>query len=153
MEQLTLPRPNTVPNVAPRPESFTPARNPLAGLPGLTSRVAVYVPSTYDVDQLTTAQVVNYQREKVAETLSRYFGGYTEVIGSGGWFSEQKGKVIRETVYIVYAGCDPQALARCLASVIRLAGQVARDMRQEAVTVEIDGRLYFVPPSAADMLP
>lgn len=131
---------------------FSVSRNPLAGLTALTSRVAVYVPTTTG-DGPSSVQVIDYQREKVAEALARYFGGFTVIEGQGGWFSESKGKLICEKVWIVYANCDPQALTRCLASVVKLAGQVARAMAQECVSLEVNGKLYFVPPTAAEMVP
>lgn len=130
---------------------FTPSRDPLAGIPALTSKVALYIPTTLHDKLLscTEDQVVRYQREKVAEALSRWFGGYTEVAGHGGWYSERLGKLIREPVWIIYAGCEPAALARCLPSLVDLARSIATAMEQEAVTLEIDGRLYFVPPAVA----
>jgi len=131
---------------------FHVERNPLAGLPALKGRVAVYVPTTQGGGP-ATAQVVQYQKEKVAEALSRYFGGFTIIEGEGGWYSETQGKLIRERVWIVYAGCDQAVLTRCLASVVRLAGQVARAMAQECVTLEVNGTLYFVPQTAAEMVP
>lgn len=132
-------------------ESFEMTRDPLAGIPSLGCRVAIYVPTTIH-DEPAEANVVRFNREKVAEALSRYFGGYTEVAGTGGWYSESLGKVIREPVWIVYAGADRKALDRCLPSLVRLAGSIAGAMSQECVTLEVEGRMYFVPASAVPVV-
>ncbi len=124
------------------------AVNPLAGIPSVKARVSIYVPSTMDGDPAGSL-VIKYQRDKVAESLSRWFNGFTEIEGRGGWYSEKKGRLEIEPIYVIYAGCEPAALARCLPSVVRLAGDVARAMFQECVTLDVNGVLYFVPPSAS----
>lgn len=137
-------------NIKASPAHLT--RDPLAGLSGLASKVAIIVPTTIH-DTPAPANVVAYQREKVAESFSRWFGGFSEYAGNGGWYSERLGKLIREPVYRVEAGCDPAALARCLPSVLDLARSIAVAMEQEAVTVEVNGKTYFVPAPAPQPAP
>ncbi len=123
------------------------SRNPLAGLTPHKGRVAIYVPTTIH-DRPAPADVVCYQRDKVAELLSRWFGGYTELRGSGGWYSEKKGKLIRETVYVVYAAADPATINAVLPRLVEVAQSIAVAMDQEAITVEVNGTVYFVTAPA-----
>lgn len=131
------------------PFAVGPARpNPLAKLTPHKGRVAIYVPSTIHAKP-APADVVQYQRDKVAESLARWFGGFTELVGTGGWYSEKLGKLIRETVYVVFAAGDPATIKRILPRLIETARSVAVAMEQEAVTVEVNGALYFVPAVAS----
>lgn len=130
---------------ASNPFAVEPARsNPFAGLTPHKGRVAVYVPTTIH-DKPAPEAVVKYERDKVAETLARWFGGYTELTGTGGWYSEKKGELIRETVYVVYAAAEPATVAAVLPRLIEVARSIAVAMEQEAITVEVNGTVYFVP--------
>lgn len=120
-----------------------PCRDPLHGLQALTARVAVYVPTTIHAEPAPAA-VIDDNRDLAARTLAALFGGFTEVAGHGGWFG-QSGRLIRESVFITFSACTPEALAENLDAVITLAGSIAVAMDQEAVTVEVNGSIYFVP--------
>lgn len=106
----------------------------------LSSRVAIYVPTTTDTDTPTdnAAQVA-----KVAETLSSFFGGATAQNGRGYWLSDTVG-LVAEGVTIVYANATPAGLAEHAADIRALAESIKQEMRQEAVSVEIDGALFIV---------
>ncbi len=131
-------------NTASVSEFYPHKKNPLQGLVSKAERVAVYIPTTMH-DQPASEQVVAYQREKVAEMLSRWFGGFTEITGMGGWYSEQTGKLIRETVYIVYAVAEAKAIKRIIPRLVEVARSIAVAMEQEAVAIEVSGETYFVP--------
>lgn len=125
-------------------ETFAPSRkSPLLGLPCLPAKVSLFIPTTMH-DKPAPAQVVKDQRERVAEAFSRYFGGFNEVEGRGGWYSEQLHCLIVEEVYIVSAHASPAALAKCLPAIINLAALIGLTMKQEAVSLEVDGKLYFI---------
>ena len=106
----------------------------------LDHRVSIYVPSTTDVDQ----QADNRQQvERVAGEFSRMFGGATATTATGFWQSESAG-LVAESTTIVYAACTAEQLEEHLAEVVELARQIKWEMRQEAVSAEIDGTLYII---------
>lgn len=105
----------------------------------LPQRVAIYVPSTQDVNHATdnAAQV-----ERVARRFCEMFGGATAQQSSGYWMSDSAG-LVREAVNIVYAACTADQLREHLPDVLTLAQQIKAEMQQEAVSVELNGALYI----------
>lgn len=123
-------------------------RSALAGLVALAAKVVLHVPTVTCGGRPVSKLALAYQLEKVAEQLARWFGGYTETAGHGGWFSETQGKVVREPVVLISANADPAQLNRVLPALVTLARQVGLAMKQEAVALEVDGTMYLVPPAA-----
>ena len=117
----------------------------VAGLTPNAGRVAVYVPTTVHAEA-APKELTRKNRNRVREAFAKWFGGYTEVRGSGGYWSEEKGRMIRERVYIVYAAADPAAVNATLPDILTLAKTIGRSMAQEVVAVEVNGTTYFVPP-------
>lgn len=111
-----------------------------AGALELTHRVAVYVPGTQGVSAAAdnTAQV-----RKIAAKLSGYFGGATAQQSTGYWTSSTAG-LVAEAVTIVFSACTAEQLNAHLPQVLELAQDIKREMQQEAVTVELDGKLYII---------
>lgn len=111
-----------------------------AGAVELSQRVALYVPGTQGPDTATdnAAQV-----ERVAAEFSRMFGGATAQESTGFWMSEAAG-LVREKTTIVYAACTAEQLRDNLPAVLELAQQIKREMQQEAVSAEINGKLYII---------
>lgn len=109
---------------------------------GLNSRVAVYVPGTVNANE-TDENKAEQITEMVAGELSELFGGATISLAAGAWKSEQFG-LIREDIKIVYSYCTIEQLEKCAPDVLRIAEQVKREMSQEAVSVEVNSKLYFV---------
>ena len=100
----------------------------------------IYVPSTTDVNTPTD------NAEKVRNTLvflSDMFGGATATPARGAWVSNSAGLVL-EDVTICYAFCTLGGKLRNRRRVMQYAARLRDEMKQEAISVEIDGRLYFV---------
>ena len=109
---------------------------------GLRERVAVYVPST--IDAVNDGSDISARMvERVAAALSEMFGGATITEGRGAWMSAEHGLII-EQVTIIYSYCNNDALEQNAARLHELAEQIRDEMRQEAVSVEINDELYFV---------
>lgn len=106
----------------------------------LSHKVTVYVPSTVDVDKAVdnTAQV-----ERVAASLSGWFGGATSTPALGYWLSPAAGLVAEKTT-VVFAYAAEADLEAHVGDVVELAEALKIDMGQEAVAVEIDGEMYFI---------
>ena len=81
--------------------------------------------------------------EETAETFSGLFGGATSYKAVGYWQSDVDG-LVREHVTIVEAFCDTDAVNREIDSVLDTAEQLKLSMKQEAVAVEINNKLYLV---------
>lgn len=111
-----------------------------AGAVALPQRVALYVPSTQDINHDTdnAAQV-----ERVARDFCGWFGGATAQQSAGYWLSDTAG-LVREAVTIVYAACTAAQLREHLPDVLQLAQQIKAEMQQEAVSVELNGALYII---------
>ena len=108
----------------------------------LTHKVAVYVPSTVQGNIPAPVATVERWVKESKTRLSRLFGGFTSYRAQGGWVSETQG-LVEEDVTIVQAFTDESGLSH-VPAVKALAQEIARDMSQEAVSVEVDGTLYFV---------
>jgi len=112
----------------------------------LNCKVVLYVPST--VGTLKNQNRVQEEWiEKILEQFSDWFGGATAQKAEGAWKSESQG-LVREPVVLVYAFCDLKTLSAQEFAVRTLAQKLAQDMKQECVSLEIGGCLYFEYPLA-----
>jgi hypothetical protein len=106
----------------------------------LNSKVAIYVPSTINVNE--ECDNTQYVKNTIKQ-LSTWFGGATATPTIGGWVSAA-GEVVVENVSIVYSFCTTEDLQKYAADIIALCESIKHDMRQEAVTLEINGQVKFV---------
>lgn len=106
----------------------------------LPHRVAVYVPSTQDINHATDNAE---QVQRVARELAEMFGGATATTARGFWVSDAAG-LVAEAVTIVYASCTDRQYHEQVPEVIRIAQRIKEEMQQEAVSIELDGILYLV---------
>lgn len=106
----------------------------------LNAKVAIYVPSTTDVNVPTdNKEFVN----KVMTKFSEWFGGCTSTPAVEGWVSNS-GALVVENVTIVYAFCTPESFGEHFEEVYTLATEIRDEMKQEAVTLEYNGQVKFV---------
>ena len=108
----------------------------------LPARVALYVPGTVDAASADSA-AAERMTATVAGALSDMFGGATIAPASGAWRSDVFG-LIREQINIVYAFGLREQIDAHAERLLALAEQIKKEMRQEAVSVELDGALYLV---------
>ena len=100
----------------------------------------IYVPSTVNVN---TAVDNSAAVAGCLSFLSGLFGGATSTPARGAWLSDSAGLVL-EDVTICYAFTNFWGFLRGRRAVLDYAKKLRDDMQQEAVSVEINGRLYFV---------
>jgi hypothetical protein len=108
----------------------------------LGNRVAVYVPSTYNVNQVLTNEAAERVVGETARFLSQLFGGATSQTATG-YYVASDGTLVTEEVTIVYS------YTRRLSRNDRKAVfDYCRDLKlrlgQELVTVEVNGKLRFL---------
>lgn len=112
----------------------------IPGVVRLDSRVAIYVPSTTDTDHPTDNR---RQVEEVAANLSAMFGGATATEARGYWVSQSAG-LVGEAVTIVYSNAAAEDIERHGAEIVAICRKIKREMKQEAVSLEINGELFLV---------
>lgn len=100
----------------------------------------IYVPSTVDINKAVDNSAAV---SGCLSFLSGLFGGATALNASGAWVSDSAGLVL-ENVTICYAFTNLRGLLRGRRAVLDYAKNLRDKMSQDAVSVEIDGRLYFV---------
>ena len=106
----------------------------------MDNKVSVYVPSTVNVNQRINN---NKQVMAIIKQMSLLFGGATSHKCVGGWIADN-GDIVTEKVNIVYSFCDKKSLNNNLANVINICQQIKKEMKQEAVTLEINGKATFI---------
>lgn len=108
----------------------------------LNHRVALYVPSTLNGNETAPAELVEKFVRQAKIKLAQLFGGFTSYKADGGWYSPTLG-LVEEPVTIVQAFTDESNLKH-VAAVEALAAEIAAEMGQEAVSVEVDNELRFI---------
>lgn len=106
---------------------------------GLSEKISVYVPSTFDGDKRIDNSAYVQQ---VMKELAELFGGSTSVKASGAWISEEKGLIV-ENITIVYSYSDNLTNEK-IDAVINICNWLKNKLEQEAVSLEINGKLYFI---------
>jgi len=110
----------------------------------LSHNVKIYVPSTVDVNITANKEMVNNAIKTVAKKMSQWFGGTTVYNDCTGYWVSDKQGLVAETITIVSANCDENALSENIYNVISLVKQLGCDMKQECISLEIDGVLNIV---------
>ena len=106
----------------------------------LSAKVAIYVPGTCGVD---TAADTSFMVDRVAAALPTMFGGATATAANGFWCSDVAG-LVKENTTIVYAFCAPADLEKSIGDIVTIAQEIKRELKQEAVSIELDGALYII---------
>lgn len=106
----------------------------------LSHSFRIYIPGTVNVNKSTdNAAAVS----GCLSFLAGLFGGATSFDASGAWLSESAG-LVTEKVTICYSFTNLLGFIRGRRAVLDYAKTVRDEMKQEAVSVEIDGKLYLV---------
>lgn len=93
-----------------------------------------------DLEPALIAQMVH----NVESTLSELFGGFTTYQARGGWQTEA-GLLIHEPNYIIQASAGESDFHNYnISQVLNVAGTVKKYLQQDAVSIKIDGKRYFI---------
>ncbi len=106
----------------------------------LSHSIGIFIPSTIDVNQIIDNST---QVQHTMAFLGKLFGGATRNESEGVWHSESSGLVV-EQVTVVRSFVSRQALEQKLDEVIAFVTNLKREMRQEAVAVDVDNQLVLV---------
>ena len=105
----------------------------------LNKKIAVYVPSTFGSLPIDNTPYANH----ILNALSCLFGGATSQPGTGAWISDT-GALIVENVTICFSYCSRQALKKNRKALFAIAKDLCKELKQDCVSVEINGKLFFV---------
>ena len=112
----------------------------LKNLIELGSKIAVYVPSTFSVsEKIDSTEKV----EKTLEFLSGKFGGATSTKAIGSQLSNTEG-LIKEQVTVCYSFTTSDVLENEIENVLNYCEKLKSDMEQEAISLEINNKLYLI---------
>jgi hypothetical protein len=104
--------------------------------------VKIYVPSTVKGDIPITDAAHQKFVDQTLTKLSGWFGGATAIPGEGAWVDNHK-TLIKEKVTIVYAFAE-KLDKDSLNQVVDYAKKLKDDLAQSAISLEVDGKLYFI---------
>lgn len=104
------------------------------------NNIGIFIPTTIDVNKTIDARPYV---ERTLNFLAERFGGATSKQADGVWNSEQAG-LVGETVYVVYTYVTHHDLNRHLDEVIEYVKSLKKELRQEAMAVEINKKLTLI---------
>lgn len=105
----------------------------------LKDKVAVFVPSTSDVNQVVDNE--KYINETL-ELLSKMFGGASAEDVKGAWVSEQYGLVVEEikNVYAYASELNDENVGK----IVEYCEKLKLELNQEAIGLEVNGEFYLI---------
>lgn len=111
----------------------------LKNLIPLKHKVTIYIPGTNGVAE--AADNSSWAAD-AACLLSRLYGGATSQENIGYWVSGT-GEVVTEKIITVYAYAD-KLNDETMTEVVTFCERMKNELKQEAISLEIDNNLYFV---------
>lgn len=108
----------------------------------LNNIVKIYVPSTTDGNK-PARLAQRREAKRAAKFLCSLYGGATATTAEGYYLSDSKG-LIKEKQRIIYAYCIESDRERTTAGVTAYVKRLCKRMRQESVTLEINGTMKFI---------
>lgn len=110
----------------------------------LPHNVGIVVPSTFDVSNVASVELISKVLVHVQSELCRAFGGHTSIGRcAGGWISDE-GVLISEPVQLVTAFVSDEDFTGAQSIVVGLAEWVCLKMSQTCVLIVVDGKAKLV---------
>lgn len=110
----------------------------------LPIELTVYVPSTKDVDKVITKREMNERVNEVKEYLGRTFGGFSASDVQGG-FVASDGELVNEDIIKVVSFAQKEDYEKHKEQLVKKITEWAEKWGQEAIGLEYEGDLYYVP--------
>lgn len=110
----------------------------------LPIEVSVYVPSTQDVDKVISKSEMKLRVDEVKKYLATLFGGFSSSSVEGGFLASD-GKVVKENVERVVSFAPKGEFEKNKEALVQKASEWATKWGQEAIGLEHEGDLYYVP--------
>ncbi len=126
--------------IDPIPEPVATILHALVNSLERTHQIAVYVPTTIGVDSHADTSVF---QERTLNFLAERFGGATAKEARGVWNSQEVG-LVGEKVIIIQSYITQADLTAHIDSVIDFVRTLKQEMKQEAMALEVDGKLTLI---------
>ena len=110
----------------------------------LPVEMAIYVPSTSDVDKVITDAKMKARVREVSTYLSSVFGGYTSQDTIGGYV-DSKGTLVNEEVVRVVSFGKLEDFESNKEKILKKIADWCKKWSQEAIGFEVEGDLYYIP--------
>ena len=115
----------------------------LEGIFSLDHNIRLYIPSTKDIDKKINNTGYRGFINEALTKFGSWFGGATSFKAIGSWVSTSKGLIV-EKITIVESYCDNKAVEAHLKDVIAFAKRIKIELKQGAISLEYDNKLYFI---------
>lgn len=109
----------------------------------LNHKIAIYIPSTYNINENIPESVHQAWVDKAATLLSESFGGATATKCMGYWVSDTKG-LVKEQPTMVFAYCEESALQLYIDKIVDFAKSMNTELKQDAIGIELDNKMGFI---------
>ena len=110
----------------------------------LPFEMAVYVPSTQDVDQVISVDKMDRRVDGVRKYLAKLFGGYTSEQTLGGFIASD-GELVNEDVVKVTSFSTVEDFENNKEALLKQIGKWGDQWGQEAIGFEYEGDLFYIP--------
>lgn len=104
---------------------------------------AIIIPSTKGADKSISQTEMNKRVNAVRKFLSQKFGGYTSVKGMGGWYSDDKKKLIKEDIVKVTGFSSIKDYKRNKNVLAKQISKWGNKWGQESMGYEKEGDLFL----------
>lgn len=113
----------------------------LEGFFKLSSKVAIYVPSTINVNQAFDST------QKVEETLrfmGSKFGGATSVKARGSWVNQFDSSLVIEDITICVSYTNQETLEESIEDLKKYCIEMKEQLQQQSIAIELKDSLYLI---------
>lgn len=114
----------------------------------LPIEMAIYVPSTSNVDKSISPAQMKARVKEVSVYLSQIFGGYTSQETLGGYVDSQ-GNLVNEQVVRVVSFGTLEKFEQNKQKILQKIADWCKKWSQEAIGFEVEGDLYYIPENFA----
>lgn len=113
----------------------------------LRNRIAFYIPSTDDSDSKIPDSQHDERSNYIASFFARLFGGSTILNNVTGNWINSDGKLVGESIKIVYSFCSSEDLEDHYSDVIQTAVKHCEYWSQASIAIEINDDLILIDSS------
>jgi len=115
----------------------------------LPVEMAVYVPSTSNIDKQINDKEMRNRVDEVSITLSNMFGGYTSSEAVGGYVASDK-NLVNEKIIRVVSYSTKDSFNKNKSDLMNKLARWAAEWGQEAIGYEYEGDLYYIDAKYED---
>lgn len=113
----------------------------------LPIEIAVYIPSTKNVDTKISKKEFDKRIDEAEIWLGRLWGGYSAEENDGGFVSgkgDTERKLIREDVVKITCFCQAEGFDRKFDLLLKKLSYWAKEWEQESIGLEVEGDLFYI---------